>query len=35
MLGYPEAAAVPLPSALVSRLPTGPVLDPAVAARPV
>lgn len=34
MLGYPEAAAVRLPSALIARLPTGPALDPLVAARP-
>lgn len=35
MLGYAEGQAVRLPSAVVARVPAGPVLDPEAAARPV
>lgn len=34
MLGYPSALAVGVPTALVSRVPTGPTLDPAAALQP-
>jgi type VII secretion protein EccB len=34
MLGYPPAQAVDVPASLVSRIPTGPTLDPAEAIKP-